>query len=261
MDKPLPVALISGGGSGVGAASARAFAARGWSVAVNYRTRSGEAEEVAADCRNEGVDAITVAGDVADNADCLRIVGETLRRFGRIDALINSAGTTQFTRLSALDEQNDRDFQRVFTTNVVGAYQLARAAAPHLRKAGDAAIVNVSSIAAMNGNGSSLAYIASKGALNSLTLALARVFAPEIRVNAVLPGLIDTGWFEAGLGEATSANLKTEFALASALGSICSAADVAAGVLFLADDARKVTGQLLVIDGGYSLGSAVNLST
>lgn len=260
MEKPLRVALVSGGGSGVGAASVMAFAARGWSVAINYRTRSSEAEEIAAECRDRGVNAITVAGDVAGNADCLRIVGETLQRFGRIDALINSAGTTQFTALSALDDQNDSDFQRVFATNVVGAYQLARAAAPHLRKAGNAAIVNVSSIAALNGNGSSLAYIASKGALNSLTLALARVYAPEIRVNAVLPGLVDTAWFDSALGEEASANLKSEFAKASALGSICSAADVAAGVLFLADDTQKVTGQLLVIDAGYSLGSAVKLS-
>jgi 3-oxoacyl-[acyl-carrier protein] reductase len=260
MPERSPVVLISGGGTGVGAAAARLFAARGWSVAINYHTKVEEAEAVAQDCRAQGVRAVTLMGDVSADADCRRMVDVTVRQFGRLDALVNSAGVTQFTKLSSLDEQNAEDFHRVFATNAVGAYQLARAAGPHLRAAGNSAIVSVSSIAAMNGNGSSLAYIASKGALNSLTLALARLYAPSIRVNAVLPGLIDTGWFAPAFDNTAWDAMKGSFAEASALGTICSADDVAAGVLFLVADAPRMTGQLLVIDAGYSLGAAVKLS-
>lgn len=253
------VALITGGGTGVGAATARLLAGRGWNVALNYRRSAAEAEATAEACRALGAEALTLAGDVADDADCRAMVARTAERFGRIDALVCSAGATQFTRLSDLDDQNAADFQRVFSVNVLGAYQAARAAGPWLTRSGGA-IVAVSSIAGLNGNGSSLAYIASKGALNSLTLALARLFAPKVRVNAVLPGMIDTGWFAPAFDEAARAAMKANFAEASALGAISTAEDIAAGVVFLAADAVTMTGQLVTIDAGYMLGRAVRVS-
>jgi 3-oxoacyl-[acyl-carrier protein] reductase len=259
-ESPPRVALITGGGTGVGAATARLIAARGWSVALNYRSSADGAEATAAACRAVGVEAITLRGDVAVDTDCRRMADETARRFGRIDALICSAGATQFTRLSDLDDQNAEDFQRVFGVNVIGAYQMARAAGPWLVESGQGAIVNISSIAGQNGNGSSLAYITSKGALNSLTLALARLFAPKVRVNAVLPGMIDTDWFAQGIDGAARAVMKTTFAEASALGRISTAEDIAQGAVFLAVDAVTMTGQLVTIDAGYSLGRAVKVS-
>jgi 3-oxoacyl-[acyl-carrier protein] reductase len=253
-------ALITGGGTGVGAATARLLASRGWDVAINYRKSAAEAEATATTCRKAGVEALTLQGDIAADADCRRMVAAAADRFGRIDTLVCSAGATQFTRLSDLDDQNAEDFQRVFAVNVLGAYQIARAAGPWLLNSDRGAIVTVSSIAGLNGNGSSLAYITSKGALNSLTLALARLFAPKVRVNAVLPGMIDTEWFAEAFDEAARATMRASFAEASALQVVSSAVDIAAGVVFLAADALTTTGQLFVMDAGYLLGRAVKVS-
>jgi len=186
-----PVALISGGATGVGAATARGLAARGFRVAINYRRSADEAEATAAACRAAGTDVLALQGDVAEDRACRSLVARTVEAWGRLDVLVCSAGITQFTQIADFDGQNAEDFHHVFAVNAIGPYQLARAASSHLRASGSGAIVNVSSIAGQNGNGSSLAYIASKGALNSLTLALARLLAPEVRVNAVLPGLIE----------------------------------------------------------------------
>jgi 3-oxoacyl-[acyl-carrier protein] reductase len=137
---------------------------------------------------------------------------------------------------------------------------MTRAAAPQLRASPVGAVVNVSSIAALNGNGSSIAYIASKGALNALTLALARLLAPEVRVKAVLPGLIDTRWLADGLGEESFGAVKANFAEGSALGATCSAEDIADPIAFLAADARKMTGQLLTVDAGFLFGRPARVS-
>lgn len=137
---------------------------------------------------------------------------------------------------------------------------MTRAAAPLLRKSGSGSVVMISSIAGMNGNGSSLAYIASKGALNSLTLALARVLAPEVRVNAILPGLIDSGWFLNGMDEKNYHAIRDAFAAAAALETVCSPQDIADAATFLALHAKMMTGQLLVVDAGFTLGRAVKVS-
>lgn len=254
------VAIIAGGGRGVGAATAGLLAARGFNVAVTYNHSLGEAEDTVKSCKAAGTESLSVQVDVVADADCRRAVDMVAERWGRIDVLVNSAGATQFTRLSDLDDQNAEDFQRVFAVNVLGAYQMARAAGPWLRASGRGAIVNVSSIAGLNGNGSSLAYIASKGGLNSMTLALARLFAPEVRVNAILPGLIDTRWFLDHMAEEAYTAIKENFAAASALQDVCTAEDVAGGAVFLAVDALKMTGQLVTMDSGYLLGRAVRVS-
>ncbi|PHP67767.1 oxidoreductase [Zhengella mangrovi] len=254
------VAFVSGGGTGVGAATARHLARRGCRVAINYR-RSGEAaEEVVAACRAEGGEVMALQGDVASDADCRSMVARVVETWGGLDILVCSAGTTQFTTMTDLDAQNAEDFQRVYATNVIGVHQLARAAAPHLERSGAGAIVTISSIAGVNGNGSSLAYVASKGALNSLTLALARLLAPKVRVNAVLPGLIESGWFLNGMDADKYEAIRDNFAAASALGSVCSPDDIADAAVFLALDGRKMTGQFVTVDAGYLLGRAVRVS-
>ena len=167
-----------------------------------------------------------------------------MKRFGRVDVLVNSAGTTQFVPLSDLEGQKAEDFQKVYAVNVIGPYQMARAAAPHLRASGAGAIVNVSSIGSLNGNGSSYSYVTSKAALNTLTLALARNLAPEIRVNCVLPGLIQTRWLKNGLGDEAYERVRDGWADASALQKTCTAEDVAQAIVWLAVDSPLVTGQL-----------------
>jgi len=206
------------------------------------------------------VDAIALQGDVADDAACRAAVNAAVARFSRVDILVNSAGTTQFVPLSDLDGQKAEDFQKVYAVNVIGPYQMARAAAPHLRASGAGAIVNVSSIGSLNGNGSSYSYVTSKAALNTLTLALARNLAPEIRVNCVLPGLIQTRWLKNGLGDEAYERVRDGWADASALQKTCTAEDVAQTIVWLAADAALVTGQLLTVDGGFLLGRPTRVS-
>jgi 3-oxoacyl-[acyl-carrier protein] reductase len=247
-------AIVAGGATGVGAATALALAQRGYNVAIVYSRSAKEAEESVAACKAAGADAIAVQGDVADDAACRAVVDAAVQRFGRVDALVNSAGTTQFVPLSDLDGQNAADFQKVYAVNVIGPYQMARAAAPHMRRGGNGAIVNVSSVGSLNGNGSSYSYVTSKAALNTLTLALARNLAPEIRVNAVLPGLIETRWLKVGLGDEAYQRVRDGWADAAALQKTCTAEDVAQTIVWLVADAALVTGQLLTVDGGFMLG-------
>ena len=247
-------AIVTGGATGVGAATALMLAERGYRVAINYSRSAREANETVAACKAAGSQAIAVQGDVADDAACRAIVTAAIERFGRLDALVNSAGTTQFVPLSDLDGQNAGDFQKVYAVNVIGPYQMARAAAPHMRNNGSGAIVHVSSVGSLNGNGSSYSYVTSKAALNALTLALARNLAPEIRVNAVLPGLIETRWLRRGLGDETYQRVRDGWADASALGKTCTAEDVARAIVWLLDEASLVTGQLITVDGGFLLG-------
>lgn len=249
------VALITGGGTGVGAATARLLAGRGHSVAVNYSRSADAASATAAACRDLGVEAIALKGDVSADADCLRLVEETVARLGGLDLLVNSAGATQITKFSNLELQNADDLLRVYSVNVIGAYQMGRAAFPYLRASGRGSIVNVSSIAGQTGSGSSVAYVLSKGALNTLTLTFARLFAPHVRANAVLPGMIDTDWFTANGVEASAFELmKQRFSEASALGTVSTAEEIASAVVYVGVDATKMTGQFLTIDAGFLLG-------
>lgn len=254
------VAIVTGGATGVGAATALELAKRGYCLAIVYSRSKSEADQSVAACEAAGTDAISVQGDVADDAACRAAVQAAVSRWGRVDVLVNSAGTTQFVPLNDLDGQQAEDFQKVYAVNVIGPYQMARAAAPHLRASGAGAIVNVSSIGSLNGNGSSYSYVTSKAALNTLTLALARNLAPEIRVNCVLPGLIQTRWLKNGLGDEAYQRVRDGWADASALQKTCTAEDVAQTIVWLAADAALMTGQLLTVDGGFLLGRPTRVS-
>ena len=253
-----PLAIVTGGGTGVGAATALMLAARGYDVVVNYSRSSAAAEAVAGRCRDAGV---AIQADVADDAACRGIADFAADRRGRIDTLVNSAGTTRFVGITDLEAQKVEDFQEVFAVNTLGPFQMARAAAPYLRRSPVASVVNVSSIAGQVGNGSSMAYIASKGALNSLTLALARSLAPDVRVNAVAPGMISGRWFREGAGEEAYDRARTAFAANAALGTVSTPEDVAQAVVFLVDGCSTVTGQILPVDAGVLLGPAPNLAS
>lgn len=246
------VAVITGAASGVGAACAEWFARHSFDVLVNYRSSEAAALAVVERCRQLAADALAVQGDVAEDADCRRIAAEAVKRWGRIDVLVNSAGTTLFRSMTDLDALDADDFLGIYAVNTVGPYQMARAVAPHM-DAGSA-IVNVSSIGGLNGTGSSYAYATSKGALNTLTLALARNLAPDIRVNAVLPGMIEGRWLLEGVGEDAYNELRNKFAGDAALERVATPAQIAETVGWLAISAELLTGQLITADAGLLLG-------
>jgi 3-oxoacyl-[acyl-carrier protein] reductase len=247
-------AVITGSATGVGAAAALAFARRGYDVLVSYSKSEAEARETERACREAGADALVVQGDVADDAACRRLVQAAVDRWKRLDVLVNNAGITTFA--GADWEKLDAEvFQRIYAVNLVGPFQMIRAARPHL-EAARGAVVNVSSIAGALGIGSSVPYVASKGALESMTIHLARALAPEVRVNAVCPGLVTTRWFPRGIGEEGYRKLKASYEAGAPLGSSCTPEDVAEAILWLADGARTVTGELLLLDSGTHLGRA-----
>lgn len=247
-----PVAVITGAASGVGAATARWLAARGHDVLVNFRASGDAAQDVAQQCREAGADAIAAQGDVANDADCRNLARVADERWGRVDVLVNSAGVTLFRSMADLEALDAADFSAIYAVNVLGPYQMTRAVAPLMRDGGS--VVMISSLAGMNGTGSSYAYAASKGALNTLTIALARNLAPRIRVNAVCPGFIEGRWLREGVGEEAYGRLHDKFRNDAALNAVATPEDVAATAGWLAVDAGLLTGQLIVADNGLLLG-------
>jgi 3-oxoacyl-[acyl-carrier protein] reductase len=242
------VAIITGASSGIGAASARELSNRGWSVVVNYARSAAEAHQVAAECK----DAIAVQADVAEDADCRKLAQAALDRWGRIDALVNNAGTTKFVDHADLDGLTADDFLRIYRTNVVGPFQMTRACAPAL-KASHGAIVNVSSVASQLGIGSSVAYAASKSALNAMTYSLARSLGPEVRVNAVCPGYVDTPWQHNAHGTEKAMRVAAHYAQMVPLKDHARPEDVADVVVWLIEGARQVTGEAIFVDGGLHI--------
>jgi 3-oxoacyl-[acyl-carrier protein] reductase len=252
------VVVVTGGSTGLGRAIAVETAARGAEVVViNYAHNADEAAETARQVEAHGAKAVIVQGDVAADDDCRRIA-EAAQAFGRIDALFNNAGTTTFAAHGDMDKVSADDFLRLYSVNVVGAFQMVRACRSLLEAgAQPGAVVNTASIAGVTGIGSSVPYAASKGALTTMTLSLARALAPRIRVNAVCPGFIDTPWFGKGLGEAGADRVRANAAAGTPLKVASTAEDVAAATVFLASPySRHVTGETLLVDAGSHLGFA-----
>ena len=246
------VALITGASSGIGAATARLLARRGCAVAINFSRSREAAETVRAECEALGAEAFLARGDVADDADCRRIVDETVAHFGHLNYLVNNAGTTKFVAHRDLDGLSAEDFQRVYAVNTVGPFQMVRAAEPYLR-ATNGAVVNVSSVAGVYGTGSSIAYVASKAALNGITLSLARVLGPEVRINAVCPGFVEGEWLKAGMGEATYNAAQEAWRANTPLQTTNRPEDIAESIVFFLASAPNVTGETLLVDSGMRL--------
>ena len=248
MDKNKRTALITGSASGIGAATAVELSKRGWNVVINYSKSEAEAEKVAARCK----DAIVVQADVGEDAECRKLAKAALDKWGRIDALVNNAGTTKFVKHADLEGLSADDFLRIYRLNVVGPFQMVRACAAAL-KAQKGAIVNVSSVASLLGTGSSIAYATSKAALNTMTYSLARALGPEVRVNAVCPGFVDTPWQSNALG-ATGANKAAEhYAGMVPLKDYARPEDLAETIAWLIEGARQVTGETIFVDGGMHI--------
>lgn len=249
------VVLITGAGSGVGAATAQMLARRGYDIVVNFSKSEAGAKQTELACRDAGADTLLFQGDVADDAACKSMAEAAIQRWGRIDALVNNAGISTFSGAANWDVLDTETFQRIYAVNTIGAFQMVRACAAHL-KACQGSIVNVSSVAGALGIGSSVPYIASKGAINSLTLYLARALAPEVRVNAVCPGLVTSRWFVEGVGQEGYEKIKQGYERSVPLARSCSPEDIAEAIVWLVDGAKTVTGELMLLDSGLHLGSA-----
>ena len=230
------VAIVTGGSSGIGAAAANLLSGRGWQVAVVAR---------------HGVE---FEADVTRDADCRRVAKAVLDKWGRIDALVNSAGSTKFVKHADLDGLSAEDFSRVYQVNVVGPFQMIRACAAALKES-RGAVVNVSSVAALLGTGSSIAYAASKAALDTMSASLARVLGPEVRVNVVSPGHVRTPWHEKGRTPQALAELEARYSAVAPLKAVCEPEDVADAIAWLVEGARRVTGEIVYVDGGIHVAS------
>jgi 3-oxoacyl-[acyl-carrier protein] reductase len=250
--------VITGSASGLGAASAARLAKDGARIVINYASSQKDAEQTADLCRSAGAEVVVVQGDVSRDEDCRKIVAAAAP-WGRLDALINNAGTTKHMAHANLDGLSAEDFQRLFAVNSIGPYQMVRAARALLEAGAHASghassVVNVSSVAGISGVGSSVAYAASKGALNTMTFSLARALAPLIRVNTVCPGYMDTPWFTKGRGEAGAKQVRDMVVAKVPLKVASTAEDVAEVVCFLATPASSnMTGELVRIDAGLHL--------
>ena len=247
------VAIITGGSRGVGAATARLLASKGWNITITCTSSMDDAENVVKECEKLGVEAIAITADVSEDNSCVQTVQETIEKWGRIDALVNNAGTTKFVFNHAdLDGLNAEDFLHIYKVNVVGPFQMVRACKEMLLNSENPSVVNISSIAGIKGLGSSLAYASSKGALNTMTKSMARNLGP-IRVNAICPGFIQGDWLRNGMGDdlynAALENLTNNTPLKLTV----TPEQVAEGIYSFIDINTVVTGETMLMDGGHHL--------
>lgn len=246
------VAIVTGGGTGVGRATSLALARLGCHVVVNYSRSRDEADATAQEIAAMGVRSLALQADVGDDTACRQMVSRTLESLGRIDILINCAGTTDFIPFHDLDAVTDEVWQRLYQVNVVGAFHCARAVREPMLAVGGGVIINVSSVAAQLGQGSSIPYCCTKSALDNLTVSLARTLAPQIRVNAVAPGFIEGRWTQGGLGSKYD-GIKLAYEKTLPLGRVCQPEDIADGIISLVTGSRLVTGQTLTVDAGMMI--------
>ncbi len=236
------VALVTGSSRGIGAATARCLANAGARVVINSSSSTGAGEALAA----ELPDALYIQGNVADETEARTLIEETVERCGRLDVLVNNAGVTRRIRHSDFMAATPEIWRNIFDVNVIGLWQVTVASIPHLREAGDASIINIASLAGMRPGGSSIPYAVSKAAVCHLTRLLANVLGPDIRVNAVAPGLIDTDL------TTNRTTLRERVGAEAPLRRVGTAEEVAEAVLATLS-MRYMTGEIVVVDGGFGL--------
>lgn len=238
--------LVTGGGTGIGRATCLLFAKQGANVVVNYSKSKDDAEQTASDVRELGRKAIAVQASVADESAVRSMFARTMEEFGRLDILVNNAGTTHIVPYTELDDLTESKWDDILGVNVKGTFFCSREAIAAMKTNGGGHIVNVTSIAGITGRGSSIAYAASKAALNNMTKAMALTFAPEVRVNAVAPGVVMTRWVK-GWEHYTDAH-KEE----TPMKRVAQPEDVAKAIYALACN-EFITGEIMTVDGGRLL--------
>ncbi|QMV41992.1 SDR family NAD(P)-dependent oxidoreductase [Cohnella cholangitidis] len=243
---PHTIAIVTGGGTGIGRATCLALAERGVTVAVNYSRSRAEAEEVAQLIRRSGGRAIAIQADVSRDNEVRGMVNRLEEQFGTVDWLVNNASITRHLPLEDLEAATEEVWDELFGVNVKGMFYCARAVAPIMRKNGRGAIVNLGSIAGSTGSGSSLPYAVSKAAVHGLTKSLARALAPHIRVNCIVPGAVPTRWW-AGREEQMK-----KLAPKLLLQHLAAPEDIAQSICATLE-LEAMTGQIITVDGGQTL--------
>ncbi len=260
MDLKGKTAIVTGSAVGVGRQVAVGLARRGANVVVNYSRSEDDAKEAVGLVGAAGGKALLVKADVSDDAQVQAMVGRAVETFGGLHVLVNNAATTHFVNFADLDGMKSEYWDDIFSVNVKGAFFCSRAAAKAMRAACEAgapgaAIVNIASVAGTRATGSSIAYAASKAALINMTVSLAKVLGPEIRVNAVAPGFIETRWLRNGLGDQVYEAAKAHQTRQAPLKGVCTPETVSQLVLSLIEGADMVTGECVTIDGGVGISS------
>lgn len=243
-------ALVTGGASGIGFATAAMLGRNGATVAINYLADDKRGPEAVAELKANGIKAVGAPGSVGDAADCERMVKKAVADLGRLDLLVANAGTPGTRRRiepHELDLITEELWDTLLSVNLIGVFRCAKAAGPALRAA-HGAVVSTASIAGVGSVGSSLAYSATKAGVISLTKNLARALGPEVRVNAVAPGAVDSTWMVEWTDEQRRATIE-----GAALKRRCTPDDIAEVIVFLGCGAAMVTGQTVVVDGGLTL--------
>lgn len=244
------VALITGGGTGIGRAIAHSFAREGAAVVINYSKSEAEALSTASELRSLGVQSSVAKADISSDRAVREMVNDVRRQWKRIDILVNNAGFTRFIDHANLEAMEEAIWDRIFAVNLKGLFFCCRAVAPIMKEQGSGRIINIASVAGLTGNGSSIAYCASKAGVISVTKSLARVMAPEVSVNAIAPGLIDTRWLD---GVERAETMRRNFQNAALFKRVGTPEDVAEVALSMAADWSFVTGQVVVVDGGRTV--------
>jgi 3-oxoacyl-[acyl-carrier protein] reductase len=241
------VALITGSATGIGAATAIALAHEGADVVVNYSRSRADAEETIAACGALGVRTLLVRADCGVEVEIRAMVADAVHALGGIDILVNNAGRTRFVPLANIDDLTDEDWDSIFQLNVKGMFYATRACVPTMRARGAGLVVNVASIAGFTGGGSSMPYAVSKGAVVTLTKSLAKGLAPEIRVNAVAPGIVTTRWV-AGREDHVE-----RYGKDAPMGRAAAPEDVAGVIVGYATHGTFLTGDVTIVDGGREM--------
>ena len=255
------VAIVTGSATGVGAATAVLLAEKGCNVVINYSRSKEEAMATAQLVEQHNVECIVFQADVSNDDECKSMVEAAIKNWGKIDYLVNNAGKTKFNPFENLDGLSGEDFLDIYSVNVVGPYQMIKAVVPYMKQQGGGAIVNDSSLAGINGVGSSIAYVTSKAALNIMTKSLAHVLGPEIRINAVAPGPIQTRWLKGGMGDEAYSALIEQAENELPLKQVATAEDVAETLVWFLEGAKLITGEVLIVDSGAHLGSLPKYSS